>query len=333
MSVGESPFGVEPPEKGMGVAGHTAANAMPQALTAHIVHSTIAHGAVLHMDVSGALNVPGVVRILTCFDVPDRPFPAGGPWLAREARQERTERLLLNRHVRVWGDEIAVVLAQSESAARRAAALIEVEYERFPILMTPEAAMAKEAPAIHEQYPDNVLSHSSYVMGTGTYQETATSGGLIRLEKSYRTQTTRHCPAEPGGCLAYREHDCVVVITDTPIPNLVHHVIAQATGLAWGSIQIIKPENGVGLHHQQRVIYEPLAAWLTIQMGGRPVRLELSREEAFMGTRTCHAVDFTLCAAVHADGRLAARRLEAWSHQGGYAPSGHSIARNAAAGY
>ena len=90
-------------------------------LVARILHSTIAHGYVKAIDTAAAEAIPGVVKVLTCFDAPNYPFPtAGHPWSTDPAHQDVADRLLLNRHVRYYGDDIAAVIAEDEVAAAQA---------------------------------------------------------------------------------------------------------------------------------------------------------------------------------------------------------------------
>ena len=95
---------------------------------------------------------------------------------------------------------------------------------------------------------------------------------------------------------------------------------------------IIQPEAETPVQAQLPLCRE--VAWdfargVPVYAGGRPVEIELSREETFAFTRVRHAIDFSLKTAVRPDGRLVARRYEAYSNQGGYASHGHSIAANA----
>ena len=92
---------------------------------------------------------------------------------------------------------------------------------------------------------------------------------------------------------------------------------------------MIKPYIGGGFGNKQDVLYEPLNAFLSLQVGGRPVKLELTREETFADTRVRHAIRFHMQGAVRPDGTLVARRTEAFSNQGGYASHGHAIVANA----
>ena len=76
-------------------------------LVAKVVHSTIANGLVTGFDLEEALKVPGVVKIVTCFDVPDIDFcTPGHPWSVEAAHQDIRDRRLLNRRVRYYGDDV-----------------------------------------------------------------------------------------------------------------------------------------------------------------------------------------------------------------------------------
>ena len=117
-------------DKATGRAKYTDDLCGREALIVKICHSTIAHGFVKRIDTAAAERIPGVVRVLTCFDVPEFPFPtAGHPWSTDPAHQDVADRLLLNRHVRYYGDEVAVVIAEDEVAAAQGVQALEVEYE------------------------------------------------------------------------------------------------------------------------------------------------------------------------------------------------------------
>ena len=118
MGVGKSMTRVDAWEKVTGGAKYTA-DLMPQGLlVAKVVRSTIANGVVKSFDLEEALKVPGVVKIVTCFDVPDIQFPTPGhPWSVETAHQDISDRKLLNTRVRVYGDDIAAVIAENDIAA------------------------------------------------------------------------------------------------------------------------------------------------------------------------------------------------------------------------
>ncbi len=334
MGIGTSLNRVDAYEKVTGSARYTDDLRPPNCLVARVVRSTIANGLVKSFDLTKALQVPGVVKIVTCFDVPDIQYPTPGhPWSVETAHQDVSDRKLLNRRVRIYGDDIAAVVAEDEVAAARAARLIQVEYEEYPAITTVEQAMAPGATPIHQEKPDNVLAHTSFRQGNASFQQAATQPGLRLVEGTYETQTVQHCHIEEPVSWAYQEKGRIVVVTSTQIPHIVRRVIGQALGIPWGKIRVIKPYIGGGFGNKQEVLYEPLNAFLTLQVGGRPVKLELSREETFAFTRVRHAIRFDLRTAVTPEGELVARKCVAHSNQGGYASHGHAIVANAVNGY
>ncbi len=329
MGVGNNMVRVDAIEKVTGGAKYTADLEPKGLLVAKVVRSTIANGVVKSFDLEAALAVPGVVKIVTCFDVPDIQFPTPGhPWSVETAHQDIADRKLLNTRVRVYGDDIAAVIAEDEIAASRAARLVKVEYEEYAPMRTVEAAMAEGATVLHEEKPGNVIAHSSFVVGEGTYQEAVEGEDVTEIDHVYATQSVQHCHIETPISFAYMEKGRIVVTTSTQIPHIVRRVISQALGIPAGEIRVIKPYIGGGFGNKQDVLYEPLNAFLCTQVGGRGVRMEISREETLACTRVRHAIKLHVKAAVRKDGTLVARKLEAYSNQGGYASHAHAIVAN-----
>ena len=317
MGIGKNMTRVDAFDKVTGSARYTADLEPQGLLVAKVIRSTIANGVVKSFDLEEARKVPGVVKIVTCFDVPDIQFPTPGhPWSVETAHQDIADRKLLNTRVRVYGDDIAAVIAEDDIAAARAARLVKVEYEEYAPLLTVEDAMAEGASRLHDEKPGNVIAHSSFVVGEGTYGEAVKEEGLVEIEKDYRTQSVQHCHIETPISFAYMEKGRIIVTTSTQIPHIVRRVISQALGLPMGRIRVIKPYIGGGFGNKQDVLYEPLNAFLTTQVGGRGVRMEISREETLGCTRVRHAIEFKVKAAARKDGTLVARKLEAYSNQG-----------------
>lgn len=329
MGVGNNMVRVDAIEKVTGGAKYTADLEPKGLLVAKVVRSTIANGVVKSFDLEEALAVPGVVKIVTCFDVPDIQFPTPGhPWSVETAHQDIADRKLLNTRVRVYGDDIAAVIAEDEIAANRAARLVKAEYEEYEPMLTVEAAMAEGATVLHEEKPGNVIAHSSFVVGEGTYKESVEGEDVVEIDHVYETQSVQHCHIETPISFAYMEKGRIVVTTSTQIPHIVRRVISQALGIPAGEIRVIKPYIGGGFGNKQDVLYEPLNAFLCTQVGGRGVRMEISREETLACTRVRHAIKCHVKAAVKKDGTLVARKFEAYSNQGGYASHAHAIVAN-----
>ena len=322
--VGKSEIRVDAYDKATGRTKYYEDRMPPDALYVRIKHSTIAHGFVKHVDKSGAEAIPGVVRVLTCFDVPEHPFPtAGHPWSMDPGHQDVADRHLLNRHVRYYGDDVAVVIAENEVAAAQGVRALKVEYEELPFVLDVQKAMEPDAPQLHEEYPGNILKHSD--VRKGNYAEAIQEAGLIKVEGWYDTPTVQHCHIENHGCFAYEENGRIVVVSSTQIPHIIRRVVGQALGRPWADIQVIKPYIGGGFGNKQDALYEPLCAWCSTMVGGRCVRIDCSREETFVSNRVRHAIRFHIISWVRKDGSLAARKIECFSNQGAYASHGHSI--------
>ena len=306
--VGQSKIRVDAFDKATGRAKYTDDLCGREALVTRIVRSTVAHGLVTAVDTEEAAKVPGVVKIFTCFDVPDIPFPtAGHPWSTDPHHQDIADRLLLNRHVRYYGDDVAVVVAEDEVAAARAARLVKVTYEEYPFVLDVQKAMEPDAPQIHEEFPGNILGHTE--IRRGDYQKAIQEPGLIKVEGWYDTPTVQHCHIE----------------NHIWIPHIVRRVCGQALGIPWGKVRLIKPYIGGGFGNKQDALYEPLCAWLTTQLGGRLVKIDCSREETFVSNRVRHAIRTHIISWVRPDGTFAARKIEAFSNQGAYASHGHGV--------
>ena len=323
-SVGQSKIRVDAYEKATGRAKYTDDLCDSSALIAKICHSTIAHGFVKSIDVTEAERIPGVIKIVTCFQVPEIPFPtAGHPWSTDPHHQDIADRFLLNKHIRYYGDEIAAVIAETDVAAAQAIRALKVEYEELPFVLDVQEAMKDSAPQLHERYPNNILAHTE--IRKGNYEEAIKESGLVKVEGWYDTPTVQHCHIENHLCFAYEEAGRVVVVSSTQIPHIVRRVVGQALGRPWGKVRIIKPYIGGGFGNKQDALYEPLCAFLATQVGGRLVKLECSREETFVSNRVRHAIRTHIISWVRPDGSFAARKIECFSNQGAYASHGHGI--------
>ncbi|MBS6547062.1 MAG: xanthine dehydrogenase molybdenum-binding subunit XdhA [Butyricicoccus pullicaecorum] len=330
MAIGDSRIRVDAYAKVTGEAKYVADLQPKHAYVAKIVRATIANGIVTGFDLDAARAVPGVIAVYTCFDVPDHVYPtAGHPWSVEPEHQDVADRRILNTRVRVYGDEIAVVVAENSVAATRAARLVHASYEEYPVLRTPQEAI--DAPPLHpELHKTNVMGHSAFRLGDLSYEEAQKLPGVIEVSGEYGTSAVQHCHLEPIHSYAYEENGKIVVVSSTQIPHIVRRVVGQALGIPWGKVRVMKPYIGGGFGNKQDVQVEPLAAWLTTKLGGHPVGVELTREEVFTCTHVRHPFTWQVRGLVTPDGTLIGRRYRAWSNQGGYSPHGHGIAANAA---
>ena len=324
--IGKSVPRVDAYEKVTGRAKFTEDLLPKRCLVAKVLHATIGNGIVKSIDTSEAESMEGVVKIVTFHDVPDHCYPTPGhPWSVELAHQDVADRNLLTGRVRYYGDDIAAVVAEDEIIASRALKKIKVEYEEYPVEIHPRKSMYGSKPPIHFDKKDNVLARSNYFIGD---VDKGMEEAETVVKGTYKTPIVQHCHIENPISYAYMEKGRIVVVTSTQIPHIVRRVIGQALGIPWGNIRVIKPYIGGGFGNKQDVLYEPLNAFLTTQVGGRPVKLDVSREETFCNTRTRHAIEFDLAAGVDKEGKLVAKDMHSYSNQGAYASHGHAIAAN-----
>ena len=173
MAIGQSKQRLDAEAKVTGRARYTDDMGLPGMRHAAYVHSTIAHGMVLSIDASEALALPGVEAVFTADDVPGFLFPtAGHPYSMDPSHGDVADRLLLTKHVRYYGDEVAVVVARDGLTARKAAHLVKVEYEPLPVMTSAETALAPGAPVLQPSVnPDGNLLKQHTLECNGTLDE------------------------------------------------------------------------------------------------------------------------------------------------------------------
>ncbi|WP_303133117.1 xanthine dehydrogenase subunit XdhA [uncultured Olsenella sp.] len=308
-------------------------------LEARILHSTIGNGVVKSIDISEAQKVPGVVGVFTCFDVPDHPYPvAGHPWYAESKKEKRDlpDRKLLDARVRIYGDNIAAVVAEDTVACDCALAKIKVEYEEYPVVYDPIESMKGTEHPVQEGKPDNIVAHTLAKtddeklarLGYSSVEDAVNDPRYHHYKIHMETGEQSQVHIETCTSYCYEENGKIVCVSSTQIPHICRRVIGQALGIPWGDVRVIKPYIGGGFGTKQDIHYEPLNAWLCRQVGGRPVRLELSREELFYATSGRQPKSFDVEAAVDDDMNLRARSIKGWSNTGGYIHHGHALVLN-----
>ncbi|MDD4359596.1 MAG: hypothetical protein PHV50_03430, partial [Syntrophaceticus sp.] len=115
---------------------------LPNMLHAKLLLSSIPHGIVKNIDTSKAEKVPGVIKIFSHLNAPDKMF-SSYRIIPGQKMCFADEPLFANR-VRYVGDRVAAVVATSLVAAREAVSLIDIDYEELPALLTPEEALKNE---------------------------------------------------------------------------------------------------------------------------------------------------------------------------------------------
>lgn len=297
-------------------------------LVGKVLRSPHAHARVTRIDASKAKALPGVVAVLTPQDLPKIKFAtAGHPWSLDPGHRDVEDRLILTEKARFVGDAIAAVVAEDLLIAEQALHLIEVDYEVLPHVITAEDAMKEGAPLLHENRPGNIVS--AFGVQFGDVEAEFKHADFV-IEGDYETSVVQHCHIESMSAFAFVDSDGrIVVNSSTQIPHIVRRIVAQALGLSWGRVKVIKPYIGGGFGNKQDVVVEPLAAAMSLAAGGRPVRYCMTREEVFIDTRTRHGMKLHLKTGLSREGQLLGIHMQVLSNTGAYASHGHSIAMSA----
>ncbi|MDW7730572.1 MAG: xanthine dehydrogenase molybdenum-binding subunit XdhA [Bacillota bacterium] len=307
-----------------GKAKYTGDYFLADMLVGKILRSPYAHARVINIETSEAEALPGVEAVLTHENVPGNIYAtAGHPHSLDPERGDVADKTILTSKARFVGDEIAAVVAVDEITAARALKLIKVEYEMLEALLSTEAALREGAPLVHDERGSNIAGSAGYHVGD---IDSVMQQADFIFSDEFETGIVQHCALENHVSYAYIDEDeRIVIVSSTQIPHIARRIVGQALGLPWGRIRIIKPYVGGGFGGKQDVCLEPLNAAMTMAVGGRPVKLELTREEYMIGTRTRHSVKLKLKTAVSNEGKLLAIQVDAVSNTGAYASHGHSV--------
>src|SRR5262245_47813621 len=308
---------------------------VPGMLHAKLLRSICAHGVIRRIERGAAERVPGVVAVVIGADLTDGTIePFYGPVLPDRP-------LLAIDRVRFSGEPVAAVIAVDEDAAAAALELIEVEYDDLPVLETPEAAMPPGAPDIHDRiplrdrapFPDivlhpgtgkNVCNH--FRLRHGDVEAGFAEADEI-FEDVFRTPAQQHCNLEPHVTIVSIDDGRATVWTSAASPYTVRFQIAETLRLPESNVRVVVSNVGGAYGSKTYPRLEPLVAAMSWRVGGRPVRLELTRNEEFF-TITRHAATVHLRTGVQRDGTILAREVRILWSAGAYADISPRLIKN-----
>ena len=300
-----------------GEARYTADLRLPGMLHGAILRCPHPHADVLSVDASEALRLPGVRAVVTPFDAPPGRLAP--------------DMSILDTRVRFVGDEVAAVAADDLDTARAALELIRVEYSSLPHYMTPEAALAPDAVAIHPG--GNLALGEVLSLERGSVSDGFAAADVV-LEDDFEIPTHSAAPLEPRAALASWNEDEDTDLTVWKTTRGVHvdrDALAAALGLSSHRVRVVGPFLGAGYGNKDETRLAGLAAVLS-QRAGRPVRLEYSREEEFIAGRVRHSAKIRIRAGFGSDGTITAIEASALLDTGAYIASGAGVTRRTGQG-
>ena len=290
---------------------------LPDQLYGVVVRSPYPHARVRNIVTKKALELAGVVTVLTAKDVPHNSHGV----LFRDQP-------VLADYVRMVGDPVAVVGAETMEIARAAAKLVEVDYEVLPAVFDPEQAMLPEALPLHpELKPTNVLYHMPIRRGT---MEDGWALADVVIENEYNTQHVDHAFLQPEAVLAYvDERGHMVVQTATQYAHYDRGEIAHALGLRFSQVQVKTLAVGGAFGGREDISLQIIAALLALTTL-RPVKMENTREESFYSHSKRHPMRMHYKTGATKQGKLVAMEARIVGDAGAYASWSINVLRKAA---
>ncbi len=296
-------------------------------LHAKLLTSPHAHARILDIDDREALAIPGVHAVIHYKNVERVLYASGGQSYPNPPPYDQVS---FDNKVRFVGDRVAAVAAETPEIAEEAIKHIKVDYELLPAVFDEREAIKKAAPIIHDE-PDAIDIHDAQhnIVHHIKAQVGDLDAGFAQadrvFEHTYRVHQVQQCPIEPHIAISYWDSDERLVIrTSTQVPFHVRRMVAPLLGLPVKRIRVIKPRIGGGFGVKQEMLIEDIVGHLTIRTG-RPVRLELTREEEFMSSRTRHPQTITFKSGVTKDGHLTAQKLTILGNTGAYGTHGLTV--------
>ena len=307
--IGQSTIRPDGIDKVTGSAQYAADFTMPGMVWGKVLRSPHAHALIKKIDTSKAEAMKGVLAVMTGDDFPllplDVPLPTGPNdirWISRGC--------MAREKILYVGHPVAAVAAISQSIAAAALELIEVEYEVLPHVIDVDAAMAPDAPILHDWVKTDGIDGPTNISNimtvkTGDVDQGFAESDLV-LEREFKSAAVHQGYIEPQACIVSYKPDAQSTIWSSSQGQfMVRGLTATITGMATGDIKAIPAEIGGGFGGKTIIYLEPVAMVLSKKCG-RPVKMQNSREDVFHSTGPAAGMSAHLKVGVTKDGLLKA---------------------------
>ncbi len=322
--VGRSLPRMDAPGKVTGAAIYAADFTLPGMLHGKVLRSREPHARLLRIDASRAARLPGVRAVITAADVVD----------VRYGGSVKDEEVFARERIRFAGQPLAAVAATTLETATAALAAIEVITEPLPPVLDVAAALAPDAPLVHEGWAGytalpilhrdrNVCNRARIVVGD-------VERGFDEAERvfthRFTTRSVHQGYTEPRAAVAqWDTAGGVSVWSNTQLPFEVQSTLSEILQVPPSRVRVIVPGVGGGFGGKLRVGVEHFAALLA-RATGRAVKVMTTSEEELTAAYARQPAIVELKTGVTRDGRILAREGRLWFDTGAFAGSGPGVA-------
>ncbi len=292
--------------------------ALPGMAWMAVVRSPYAHARIKRVDLSKALQAPGVVAAFSGQDLA-QDLGSGLPcaWPVTEDINMPPHYPLARDKARYVGDGVAVVLAESRALAKDAVELVEVEYEPLPAVTDVEAALAEGAPLVHEELGTNRCY--TWTLSAGEVDRAFAEAAVTVKERFYQNRLIPNA-IEPRAvlCQPLPAQGEYTLWSTTQVPHVLHALLALTLGIPQAKLRVIAPDVGGGFGSKLNVYAEEQLALALARKLGRPIKWVEERSEGYLATIHGRDVVQEIELAADAEGKIAAVRVRLTAAMGAY---------------
>jgi CO/xanthine dehydrogenase Mo-binding subunit len=327
--VGTRPIRPDGVDKVTGRANFGADMTLPGMLWGRIKRSPHAHARILSINTEKAQALPGVKAVITRADFPDITPERAHIGSAPHNLRDLSLNCMAKGKVLYDGHPVAAVAATSQPIAEQALDLIEVTYEVLPHVLDVEAAMAPDAPLLHDniftagiepkpEKPSNITKVVRFAKGD---IDSGFKQADVIIERRYTTQPVHQAYIEPHACLVSVGADGqTTIFSSSQGQFMVRAYTARICGADIANIRAIPAEIGGGFGGKTIIYLEPLAFMLS-KKSGRPVKIQMSREDVFRATGPTSGAVVEVKLGAKRDGHITAAQTTLKFQAGAFAGS------------
>ena len=289
---------------------------LPGMLHGAILRSPFAHAKINSIDTSAALELPGVVAVVTGKDLEG----LGLAWMPTLSYD--TQAVLATDKVRFQGQEVAFVIAESRYIARDALELIDVDYDPLPVVADAKKALEPGAPIIRddkEGKTDNIV-YEKWEAGDEAVTDAAFAGADVVVTQEILYPRVHPAPMETCGSVAHMDPVTgkLILWTTTQAPHAHRTVYALVAGLPEHKIQVISPDIGGGFGNKVPIYPGYVLSIVGSIVAKRPVKWMEDRSENLMSTGFARDYHMTTSIASTKEGKIVGVKVDVLADHGAF---------------
>jgi aerobic carbon-monoxide dehydrogenase large subunit len=289
----------------------------PGLLQFAVLRSPMAHATITRIDVSPALQMPGVLAAFSGADLAEQLGSLPCAWPVTEGMVAPNHPPIAVDEVRYVGDAVAVVVARDRYTAADALEAIDVEYEPLPAVTNMEAALADGSPLVHSDKGTNRCF--DWPFAGGDYAAAKAAADVV-VSRRFIQQRLLPSAMEPRAVVVapIAAADEYTVYSSTQIPHILRIMLALTTGIPEQKIRVITPDVGGGFGSKLNVYAEEVIALILAKRLGRPVKWTESRSEGYQATIHGRDQIQDIEIAARSDGKILGLKVHLFADMGAY---------------